>query len=907
MLLTAGTRLGPYEIVGPLGAGGMGEVYRAKDSRLGREVAVKVLPQHLSTNPEVRTRFEREAKTVSSLNHPNICTLFDVGREGETDFLVMELVDGETLAQRIARGALPLAEVLKIGAQIAGGLDRAHRAGVIHRDLKPGNVMLTRNGAKLMDFGLARATGLAAASGSGSAMATMTHSPTMAQPLTAEGTIVGTFQYMSPEQLEGKEADSRSDLWALGCVLYEMATGRRAFEGKSQASLISAIMSGEPAPLTTLVPASSGSGGSGVSSPPPAALERVVRQCLAKDPDDRWQAAGDLKRELEWIVAQGSQSGAPRPEVPATQRTPRFAVLAWAVLVTLAATFLLYRSMARPAATGGAARLSLPLPTNLDLSSEPSDFAISPDGRRVVFATVDSAGVTHLWTRALDEAQPRPVAGSELGNGPFWSPDSRWIAFFTSGDRAQLKKVPADGGTPIALCDIEWSRGGAWNGKGDILFAPSPQGGFSRISENGGAVTVVVSPDTSRHETSFRFPSFLPDGEHFVFVAMPHGPDGYPIYVGSLHSKAVKRIGAAATGVTWVAPGYLLFQREKSLVAQRFDARGLELTGDILPVGPAPALSAIDASSTASASRNGRLLVLDSATPAKHIAVFDRTGRSLGRVPMPSGDYILAIPSPDGRSLAVTEVVDRFTSQLMRVDIARGTVTRLTDAKSENTGFTWMSSGRAVATNGTRSGSEQIYLVPADDPGAPKLVPTLPGQFKGPMGFSPDDGTMLFFVMQPGTNFDLFTRDMTTGAIHPFAGTAGGENDAILSPDGKWAVYTSDETGRNEAFVRSFPEGGSKTQITTGGCATVGWLSRGHEIAFLANDRRSLYAVPFAGVAPAAAAPHLLFRLPVACSPVGWSVSQVDDRIYVCLPDEGTPEPRLGLVMNWPALLERRK
>src|SRR6186713_3247969 len=283
MTLNAGTKLGPYEILSPLGAGGMGEVYRARDTRLGREVAIKVLPQHLSSNAEIRARFEREAKTVSSLNHPHICTLFDVGREGETDYLVMELVEGETLAQRLTRGPLPAAEVLKLGEQIADALDRAHRAGVIHRDLKPGNVMLTRSGGKLMDFGLARGVGLAGAPGSGVSITGLTQSPTIAQPLTAEGTIIGTFQYMAPEQLEGKEADTRSDIWALGCVLYEMATGKRAFEGKSQASLIAAILEHEPAPIASLAPMA------------PPALERLVRAMLAKDPDDRVQTAQDVK------------------------------------------------------------------------------------------------------------------------------------------------------------------------------------------------------------------------------------------------------------------------------------------------------------------------------------------------------------------------------------------------------------------------------------------------------------------------------------------------------------------------------------------------------------------------------------------------------------------------------------
>ncbi len=351
MALSPGTRLGPYEIVAPLGAGGMGEVYHARDTRLGRDVAVKVLPQHLSSNPEIRARFDREAKTISSLNHPHICTLHDVGREGDTDFLVMELIEGKTLAARLMKGALPLADVLKLGAQIADALDRAHRAGVIHRDLKPGNVMLTKSGAKLMDFGLARATGMAGpAAGSGVAMATATHSPTMAAPLTAEGTILGTFQYMAPEQLEGSEADARSDLWALGCVLYEMATGTRAFEGRRQASLIAAILEHEPAPITTVSPLS------------PPALERLVNRCLAKDPEERWQSARDVAHELRWIAEAGSKTAAPStPGAPASgagrERTivGRHGGLGWlaaAVLAVMAGAsiFVAWRAGHQPAA-----------------------------------------------------------------------------------------------------------------------------------------------------------------------------------------------------------------------------------------------------------------------------------------------------------------------------------------------------------------------------------------------------------------------------------------------------------------------------------------------------------------------------------------------------------------------------
>ena len=439
MSLSVGSRLGPYEIVAPLGAGGMGEVYRAKDTRLGREVAVKVLPQHLSSNPETRARFEREAKTVSSLNHPHICTLHDVGREGDTDYLVMELVEGETLAQRLMKGQLPLQEVVKYGAQIADALDRAHRAGVMHRDLKPGNVMLTKSGAKLMDFGLARATGLGPTS-------ELTSSPTVVGPLTAEGTIIGTFQYMAPEQLEGQEADTRADLWALGCVLFEMVTGKRAFEGKSQASLITAIMGSEPAPISQLSPFA------------PPVLESLVRACLAKDPANRIQSAHDVRLQLEWIRDAGSQAGLPAPVVAPRRNRERLAwILALAMTLVLAAFggALLTKNAGAPRPDPAVTRFTLSFPANLEVS----DWRLAPDGSALVIRASERGAElapanrnSRLYVRAFDNFGVRPLPGTENAAGYFLAQDSRQVFFVTSTSYASvnvtLARVALDGGSP---------------------------------------------------------------------------------------------------------------------------------------------------------------------------------------------------------------------------------------------------------------------------------------------------------------------------------------------------------------------------------------------------------------------------------------------------------------------------
>ncbi|MGH9317449.1 MAG: protein kinase domain-containing protein, partial [Thermoanaerobaculia bacterium] len=565
MTISPGSRLGPYEVLSPLGAGGMGEVWKARDTRLGRAVAIKVLPSHMSASPEVRQRFEREAKTISQLSHPHICALHDIGREGETDYLVMEYLEGETLTDRLVKGPLPLEQTLRFGVEIADALDKAHRQGIVHRDLKPGNVMLTKSGVKLLDFGLAKAMAPAAPAGSLTALPTQ-------QGLTQEGTILGTFQYMSPEQLEGKEADARSDIFAFGAVLYEMATGRKAFSGSSQASLISAIMTSDPAPISSVQPMS------------PPALDRVVKTCLAKDPDERWQNAHDLMGELKWIAGLGSQAGVPGPPVARRRSRER---LAWGMMtVTLfvalaAAVAAVVRNAHRAAMLERPMRSSIVLPEKSALRAA----ALSPDGTRVVFVARDSSGKNLLWIRPLDSLAVRPFPGTENPSFPFWSPDSLFVGFFADG---KLKKIGASGGAPQTLCDAPINRGGTWNREGVILFTPVPDGPLYRVSASGGLPTPVTRFDPSRGETSHRWPFFLPDGRHFLYHVASFGSGGQVekmgIYVGSLDSKEEKFLLRANSSVAYAPPGYLLFLRDRNLLAQPFDAQRIRITGDPLPV-----------------------------------------------------------------------------------------------------------------------------------------------------------------------------------------------------------------------------------------------------------------------------------------------------------------------------------
>ncbi len=563
MTLSSGTRLGPYEVLAPIGAGGMGEVYRAHDPRLGRDVAIKVLPAHLSASPEVRARFEREARAISKLNHPHICTLHDIGHHDGTDYLVMELLEGETLAHRLEKGPLPLPEVLRHGVEIASALDVAHRGGIVHRDLKPGNIMLTKAGAKLMDFGLARATGLAVAA------AGLAESPTVSRPLTAEGAIVGTLQYMAPEQLEGKEADARADLWALGCVLYEMATGRRAFAGTSQASLIAAVLKESPRPMVELQPLT------------PPALDRIVTRCLEKDPDQRWRSAGDLAFDLEGLAS--STTGGARVEVPgAGRRAPTrlrerlgWAAAAMAALVAIGALVtprLLHRTpepqLMRFAVAG---------PAGVTVVTDATSTAISPDGRRIVFAGVDTAGSVRLYVRSLENLSVQVLPGTENAFMPFWSPDSRFVGFFAEG---KLRKVALAGGAPEVICDASHGRGGSWNKDDVIVFAPSILGPLQRVSADGGEPVEVVRPDAARGETGLRFPRFLPDGRNFLYVSLPRRGDSFDVYAGTLDGGEPIRVMSAGSAPIYAEPGYLIFAAGDRLVAQRFDADRLQPLGD---------------------------------------------------------------------------------------------------------------------------------------------------------------------------------------------------------------------------------------------------------------------------------------------------------------------------------------
>jgi serine/threonine protein kinase/Tol biopolymer transport system component len=875
MLLAAGTRLGPYEILAPLGAGGMGEVYRARDIRLARPVAIKILPAQFSSDPVHKQRFEREAKTISNLNHPHICVLHDIGHQDGIDYLVMECVEGETLSKRLEKGPLPLEQALKLGAQIGDALDKAHRSGVVHRDLKPGNIMLTASGAKLLDFGLAKPAAPL------SSLATLTATK-RESPVTEQGTIVGTFQYMSPEQIEGKELDGRSDIFSLGAVLYETVTGQKAFEGKSQLSVASAILEKEPTPISTLKPTT------------PPAVDHGIRRCLAKDPEDRWQTARDLALEMKWIAEAGPQHGASASSSSRRQISP---AMAWSFAATclLAVIGLVAVLFLRPPARVQPIRASLLPPQNS--SFLPYNFAVSPDGRQLAFVALGSDGKTALWVRALSASGAQQLNGTEGAGFPFWSPDSREIGFFAD---ARLKTVDVSSDAVLVLCDSFFTWGGTWNRDGTIVFGPSLRGPLYRVPAGGGTPAPVTKILRQGSIQTDRWPFFLPDGKHFLYYAdwsSPTDPQGDGIHVGSLDASEGKLISSELKGNVSFASGYLLYVRARTLMAQPFDTDRLEATGSATPLTEQELEQRTTSSNSGfSVSQNGVLVFQSAADSASRLVWYDQSGKELDQL---SGvGYKDPDLSPDGNFLAVSSDDQHNGKHFIRVyDLKRGISTRLTDGGDEHYPL-WSRDGKRIAyrTGGLASDS---YEVPADGSSPPKIL--LKSDVRaGPQDWSPD-GHLIFMTVSEQHPFpSLAVYSPNDHKITPFAAEG---VEAKLSPDGKWIVYVGPGRG---ILVEPFPGPGRRIQVSTGAAAQPRWSLDGRQIFFIQPDRK-LIALSFDPRAGTAGAPRILFQTRIAAERIAnWQYTVAPDgRFLINSLPSNTASP-LTLISGWDAALAGR-
>jgi Tol biopolymer transport system component len=887
-MLTAGTRLGPYEIVAPLGAGGMGEVYKAKDTRLDRTVAVKIMPAALAADPEFRQRFDREAKAISQLSHPHICTLYDVGEHEGIAFLVMEHLEGETLAQRLTKGPLPVEQALRDAIEIADALVTAHRHGVVHRDLKPGNVMLTKAGTKLLDFGLAR-TGVAPASVS---LETRLSSNPGAvppdAPLTSRGTILGTFQYMAPEQIEGAEADARTDIWAFGCVLYEMLSGRRAFEGKSQVSLLGAILEREPTPIAELQP----------STPP--ALARLVRTCFAKSPDDRFQTAHDLWLQLQWVEEGGSAAGIPAPVAARRRSRERFA---WATALVLAAMTMAAGALAivhlrETPSPVEPVQFTIAAEENSNLGAL-AQFAISSDGRQLAFVAASPQATPMVWLRPLTSLAARALPGTEGAFMPFWSPDGRYIGFFAAG---KLKKVQTSGGSPMVLCDA--SGGGAtWNRDNVIVFSPSPVGPLHKVDAAGGTSSPVTA--LGKAETSHRWPSFLPDGRHFLYFARGSVRE---LRVASLDSPDTVSLGPAESDAGY-ASGHLLFSRGLTLMAQPFDPAALRRTADPFPVAEQVPVWA-NGRAGFSVSATGVLAYhRGAAPPVSRLTWMDRTGKTLALVGDP-GPYFNLSVSPDERRVAVSMAPGTPPNRdIWLIDLGRGdTASRLTSHPGADADPIWSPDGRTILFNSNRNdGYNTAYLRASDGGGQDEPMVTMQRLVDSP-DWSHNGRFVVFTGDGDQVSNDLWTIP-TSGERKPvrWLKTTSNEDSPAFSPDDRWIAFNSNATGRFEVYVRSFTGGDGQFQISRGGGWAPKWRGDGKELFFLALDGTMMSADITAAKEIEAGVPRALFKTTLlrGSDRHTYAVTRDGTRFLLPVRDPRQLSVPMTIVVNWPALVKQ--
>ena len=894
-MLSSGTKLGPYEIQSALGAGGMGAVYKARDTRLERTVAIKVLSGGSVSTVELRQRFEREAKAISALNHPNICVLHDIGSQDGLDYLVMEYVDGETVAHRLQRGSMPMQQVLKMGIEVANALDKAHRAGLVHRDIKPANIMLTRSGAKLLDFGLAKPIGMKAAPAvSMTALDPELTAMISGQPLTQEGMIVGTYQYMAPEQIESGQSDARTDLFALGCVLYEAATGRAAFAGKTQASVIASILASDPPAMTTLQPAT------------PPLLERVVRTCLAKDPEDRMHSAHDLKLELEWLLDRDFDTAATK--AGNRRGIPWMALAAIALIVAAAA-------IAGTLAYVGSHNERQVVRSSIDFGDGVSiplvhSFSLSPDGRMLAYVAQSGSDKPSLWIRPMSSMRGRRVDDTDNASYPFWSPDSRHVAFFVPG---KLKKLDTVGWTVENICDAQDARGGAWNNTGTIVFAPNSLGGLFKVSASGGAPTPLTKVDERLQEQSMthRWPQFLPDNESVVYLAMNlNGSEGDLMKVSLSGGESVKVRSAVANA--WYASGFLFLVNGTSLTTQAVD-KSLKQLRDAAVITDSIAIDNDRWAADYAVSDSGMLIFRSSGISEKvQLSWMDVMSGKILEPVGEAGDFSVPVVSPDGSKVALMVRNPRSeNTQLSIMDTQRGVVTPLLpgNTRVRITAYVWAPDSKKlyfsadlntpghfdIFEKAVNSNEKEQMLLSADADISPAKAT--------------NDGKFLVFLKNGGkaTRTDIWALPLTSGDRKPFPvlATPADERNVDVSGDGRWLGYTSDENGRTELYLTTFPVPHGRWQVSLNGSSGGGFEANGKRLA-LVDIEGKVYNVPFDGsgtepkfgkMEPVLGGVPITKLAGINISP-DWKHLIVGQRVQ-------TGVPRLSLVTNWPEELKK--
>ena len=874
MALTSGTKLGPYEIESPLGAGGMGEVYRARDSRLDREVAIKVLAADLSSDASLKQRLEREAKAISKLSHPHICTLYDIGHQDTIDFLVMEYLEGETLEHRLLKGPLPPEQALRYAAQVADALSKAHKLGITHRDLKPANVMLTKSGAKLMDFGLAKQSASAPLA---KALTEMTQEQAR---LTSEGMIVGTFQYMAPEQLEGKEADARTDIFALGELIHEMVTGKPAFSGKSRASLIAAILTTDPPPITQSQPIT------------PVALEYVVRKCLAKDPEERWQSASDVASQLNWILSSGSQASAPAALSTARKQRERGIWLGAGVILLLLAAYLGWRTGLLQD-SGSPLHVAVTLPPGKTLvynSTEP--VAISPDGSTVVYAAADENTKAQLYLRKLDSFETTPIPGTEGGETAFFSPNGEWLGFVTSD--FHLKKVSLRGGGVTQVIDGNAFPGGTWTEDGTIYYVQGFTAGIYAVSASGGASRQVTKTGTTPDDRAHLWPSVLPGGTGLIFTVWT-GKSFNDSRIEAIEFASGRRkvLVEGGTGARYLSSGQIAYARNGTLFVVGFDAKRLEVKGTPLPVIEGVQTGASNGDGVFDVSNNGTLVFQPGTFGAipRNLVWMDRAGKATNITPEVK-PYAMVSMSRDGKRVPL--VLQTSTFDVWVYDLERDTFTRASFGGDDYRPF-FSPDGTLLAYDSSKSGSQQVF-VKHGIAGAETAVTDGP-EMKELFGWTPDGKEVIYGRQNKDTGWDLYAAAVEGDhKVRPLVVAQFNQSDAALSPDGKWLAYVSDESGQREVFVQAMNDPDTRAQISSEGGKYPRWAPSGNELIFWSKTRvMSVKFAPGGGLHPGK--PALLFEDKKVSS--GYTVAPDGRLVAVRQTDVPGTENQINVVPHW--------